>query len=131
MLEEYDLGKILKDAAMEDNTVIITTLNEAWAAPNSILDLFIESFRIGNGTRWLLNHLVIIALDRKAFLRCVSAHSYCFPLVTKGVDFSAEAYFMTADYLRMMWRRIDFLRSVLEMGYNFIFTVIWVSPSIF
>ncbi|KAI4303025.1 hypothetical protein MLD38_038706 [Melastoma candidum] len=128
VLEEYDLGKILKDAAMEDNTIIITTLNEAWAVPNSILDLFIESFRIGNGTRWLLDHLVIIALDRKAFLRCVAAHSYCFPLVTKGVDFSSEAYFMTADYLRMMWRRIDFLRSVLEMGYNFIFTdadVLW------
>lgn len=30
---------------------------------------------------------------------------------------------MTADYLKMMWRRIDFLRSVLEMGYNFVFTV--------
>ncbi|KAL7260118.1 hypothetical protein ACSBR1_005891 [Camellia fascicularis] len=33
-----------------------------------------------------------------------------------------EAYFMTPDYLKMMWRRIDFLRSVLEMGYNFVFT---------
>ncbi|XP_031271560.1 uncharacterized protein At4g15970-like isoform X2 [Pistacia vera] len=94
--EEYRLEKVLKNAAMEDNTVILTTLNEAWAAPNSVLDLFLESFRIGYGTRRLLNHL--------------------------------EAYFMTPDYLKMMWRRIDFLRTVLEMGYNFVFTdadVMW------
>ncbi|CAA3011336.1 uncharacterized protein At4g15970-like [Olea europaea subsp. europaea] len=36
---------------------------------------------------------------------------------------------MSEDYLKMMWRRIDFLRVVLEMGYNFIFTdadVMWL-----
>ncbi|KAL0406489.1 UNVERIFIED_CONTAM: hypothetical protein Slati_3962800 [Sesamum latifolium] len=36
---------------------------------------------------------------------------------------------MSADYLKMMWRRIDFLRSVLEMGYNFIFSdtdIMWL-----
>ncbi|KAK4737078.1 hypothetical protein R3W88_000775 [Solanum pinnatisectum] len=27
----------------------------------------------------------------------------------------------------MMWRRIDFLRVVLEMGYNFVFTVYFLS----
>ncbi|KAI3442762.1 Glycosyltransferase [Psidium guajava] len=113
---------------MEDRTVILTTLNEAWAAPNSILDLFLESFRIGDGTRRFLKHLVIVALDKKAFLRCVAVHTYCVALTTEGVDFSAEAYFMTPDYLKMMWRRIDFLRSILEMGYNFIFTdadILW------
>ncbi|KAF8021049.1 hypothetical protein BT93_G1463 [Corymbia citriodora subsp. variegata] len=126
--EKYRLEKVLKDAAMKDRTVIMTTLNEAWAAPNSILDLFLESFRIGDGTHRLLKHLVIIALDKKAFLRCVAVHTYCVALTTEGVDFSAEAYFMTSDYLKMMWRRIDFLRSILEMGYNFIFTdadILW------
>lgn len=117
------LEKVLKNAAMEDKTVILTTLNEAWAAPNSVVDLFLESFRIGDHTRRLLNHLVIIALDEKAFSRCVALHSHCYALVTQGVDFSKEAYFMFPDYLKMMWRRIDFLRVVLEMGYNFIFTV--------
>ena len=34
---------------MEDKTVIITTLNEAWAAPNTVIDLFLESFRTGQG----------------------------------------------------------------------------------
>lgn len=109
---------------MEGRTVILTTLNEAWAAPNSIIDLFLGSFRIGEHTRRLLNHLVIVALDEKAYLRCKEVHSHCFALVTEGIDFHKEAYFMTPAYLKMMWRRIDFLRSVLEMGYNFVFTVI-------
>lgn len=91
--------------------------------PGSIVDLFLESFRIGHHTRPLLNHLVIVALDDKAFRRCLSLHRHCYSLLTEDVDFSKEAYFMTPDYLKMMWRRIDFLRSVLEMGYNFIFTV--------
>lgn len=120
--DEYKLERVLKNAAMKDGTVILTTLNEAWAAPNSIVDLFLEGFRIGDGTRKLLKHLVIIALDERAFSRCLVVHIHCFALVTEGVDFSREAYFMTPDYLKMMWRRIDFLRSVLEMGYNFVFT---------
>ncbi|CAA0822747.1 Nucleotide-diphospho-sugar transferase family protein [Striga hermonthica] len=126
--EDRSLERVLKDAAMPDKSVILTTLNEAWAGPNSILDLFLESFRIGERTRRLLNHLVIVALDRKAFFRCRAVHSHCFALVTPGADFSREAYFMTPDYLNMMWRRIDFLRSVLEMGYSFVFTdadVMW------
>lgn len=126
--DEYELSKALKDAATENRTVILTTLNEAWATPNSVIDLFLESFRIGNQTRQLLNHLVIIAFDKKAFIRCLAIHVHCFSLVTEGVDFHSEAYFMSPDYLKMMWRRIDFLRTVLEMGYNFVFTdadVMW------
>lgn len=117
---------------MEDKTVILTTLNEAWAAPNTIIDLFLESFRIGHRTRRLLNHLVIVALDHKAYVRCMQLHTHCFALVTEGVDFHKEAYFMTPAYLKMMWRRIDFLRSVLEMGYSFVFTVItYISNTLF
>lgn len=120
---EYPLENILNEAAMKDRTVILTTLNEAWAAPNSVIDLFLESFRIGYRTRRLLNHLVIIALDQKAFMRCQKIHTYCYLLDSEDTDFHEEAYFMTPRYLKMMWRRIDFLRSVLEMGYNFVFTV--------
>ncbi|RDX78825.1 hypothetical protein CR513_40842 [Mucuna pruriens] len=119
---EYSLEKVLHEAAMKDRTVILTTLNEAWAAPNSVIDLFLESFRIGDRTRNLLNHLVIIALDRKAFARCQVMHTYCFSLVSEEAYSHEEAYFMTPRYLMMMWRRIDFLRSVLELGYNFVFT---------
>ncbi|XP_019054794.1 PREDICTED: uncharacterized protein At4g15970-like [Nelumbo nucifera] len=121
--KELSLDGILKKAAMEDKTVILAPLNEAWASPGSIIDIFIESFRIGNNTSWLLNHLIIVALDQKAYTRCLAVHTYCFALVTEGVDFSgSEAYFMTSDYLKMVLRKIDFLRSVLEMGYSFIFS---------
>lgn len=106
--------------------MVLTTLNAAWAAPGSVLDLFFESFRIGEETSQILDHLVIVALDAKAYNRCLELHKHCFSLVTDGVDFSREAYFMTRSYLKMMWRRIDLLRSVLEMGYNFVFTVNFV-----
>lgn len=112
---------------MPDKTVILTTVNEAWTSPNSILDLFLESFRIGVGTRQLLNHLVVIALDERAFSRCKDVHTHCYALSTEGVDFSQEAAFLSVDYLKMMWRRIDFLRHVLEMGYNFVFTVMYIN----
>lgn len=109
---------------MPDKTVIITTLNEAWIEPDSIFDLFLKSFRIGNQTLGLLKHLVVVALDKKAFDHCLGTlHLNCYYLTTEGVDFSGETNFNTWNYFSMMWRRIDFLRSVLEMGYNFVFTV--------
>lgn len=122
---------VLKRAAMSNKTVLITTLNEAWAEPNSVFDLFLESFRIGNQTLWLLKHLVVAALDQKAYARCLELHPNCYFLKTDGVDFSVEAHFMSPGYLKMMWRRIDFLRIVLDMGYNFIFTVHIVPSSPF
>ncbi|XP_043717836.1 uncharacterized protein At4g15970-like [Telopea speciosissima] len=129
------LEKVLKETAMEDNTVIITTLNEAWAHPGSIFDLFLESFQIGNQTRHLLDHLLVVALDQKAYNRCLAVHPHCFALTTKGLDFSGgEKYFMSPDYLKMMWRRILFLHSVLQLGYNFVFTdadIMWFRPKLY
>ncbi|CAI9095543.1 OLC1v1031526C1 [Oldenlandia corymbosa var. corymbosa] len=120
--ELVELSKVMEKTAMKDKTVVITTLNEAWAVPNSIFDLFLESFKIGNQTKWLLNHLVVVALDQKAYDQCLKVHPNCYKLKTEGIDFSSEAYFMTKDYLKMMWRRILFLQTVLDLGYNFIFT---------
>ncbi|XP_075516208.1 uncharacterized protein At4g15970-like [Primulina tabacum] len=124
------LESTLKEAAMEDGkTVIITTLNAAWTEPNSIFDLFLESFRIGNQTLHLLDHVMVVALDETAYARCLAAKLHCFNLTTSGVDFTGEAHFMSEDYLKMMWRRIDFLRVVLQMGFNFVFSdadVMWL-----
>ncbi|KAK3025993.1 hypothetical protein RJ639_042150 [Escallonia herrerae] len=120
--EDSDLESVLKKASTADKTVILTTLNEAWAAQNSVFDIFLDSFRIGNGTSRFLKHLVVIALDQKAYTRCSAIHPHCYTLSTDGIDFSGEAVFMTQDYLKMMWRRIDFLRTVLDLGYNFVFT---------
>ncbi|KAI5059351.1 hypothetical protein GOP47_0025670 [Adiantum capillus-veneris] len=123
--ETSDLQEILRKTAMPDNMVIITTLNEAWETPNSMIDLFLQSFT----TTSLLNHLLIVALDNKSYERCLGIHSHCFHLKTDGVDFSrTEKLFMTPDYLTMMWTRIDFLQQVLEKGFSFIFSdadILW------
>ncbi|XP_010926765.1 uncharacterized protein At4g15970-like [Elaeis guineensis] len=127
--EHEDLRRVLRNATMNDRTVILTTLNEAWAKPNSVLDLFFESFRIGEQTEQLLNHLVILAMDPKAFERCKSVHPHCYFLTTEGVDFTAEKRFMSQDYLKMMWKRLEFFHVILELGYNFLFTdmdVMWL-----
>ncbi|XP_078444554.1 uncharacterized protein At4g15970-like [Wolffia australiana] len=126
--DEIMLRTVLEKAAMGNRTVILTSLNEAWAAPGSIIELFFESFWTGENTKRFVEHLVIIALDEKAYARCRSMHVNCYPLKTEGVDFSTEKKFMTEDYLKMVWRKIEFLHSVLELGYSFIFTdadVIW------
>ncbi|XP_030454819.1 uncharacterized protein At4g15970-like [Syzygium oleosum] len=124
-----NLDRILEEASMEDKTVILMALNDAWAEPGSIFDVFLKGFEIGNGTHKLLDHLVIIALDHKAYVRCLKIHPHCYALLTRGTDFSGEADFMSPDYLQMMWRRIDFLREILEKGYSFVFTdtdIVWL-----
>jgi hypothetical protein len=103
--------------------VILTTLNQAWAEPGSIFDLFLESFQVGDNTQKLVNNLIIISMDQKAHARCLAIHPHCYALRTEGLNFSSEAYFMSEEYLKMMWRRIEFLGTVLEMGYSFVFTV--------
>ncbi|XP_047319550.1 uncharacterized protein At4g15970-like [Impatiens glandulifera] len=126
--EREKLKTILNRATMKDGkTVILTTLNNAWAAPNSVFDIFLESFEIGNDVKKLLNHLVVIALDYEAYSRCLVIHFHCYAFNSgqwevDNNDSSGEAYFMTSDYLEMMWKRIDFLQKVLELGFNFVFT---------
>jgi hypothetical protein len=118
-----ELEDVLSRASMGNKTVILTTLNKAWAANNTMIDLYLACFRQGHKIRHLLDHLVIVTLDQKAQDRCLQLHPHCFMLGTIGVDFSGEKLFMTKDYLRMMWRRIKFLEAVLKLEYNFIFSV--------
>ncbi|KAF0911058.1 hypothetical protein E2562_005444 [Oryza meyeriana var. granulata] len=126
--EDARLERVLRAAAMANDTVILTTLNSAWAEPGSVVDVFLESFRIGDDTRGLLDHLVMVSLDLAAHRRCQLIHPHCFALTTDGVDFSGQKNFMTDGYLKMMWRRIDFLSLVLTKGYSFVFTdtdIVW------
>jgi Nucleotide-diphospho-sugar transferase len=101
----------------------MTAINYAWAAPDSFLDLFFDSFYNGDQILHLLNHLIIVAMDQKAFDRCKSRHPHCYFLKVEGLNFSAEQSYMKGDYLEMMWRRNRFQQSILELGYNFLFTV--------
>lgn len=109
---------------MNDNkTVIIISINAAWAAPNSMFDLFLESLRKGNHTEGLTKHVLVVAMDPKAYRRCLAIHPHCYDLSPKDKDLSGEGFFMTQGYLDIIWRRVEFLIAVLEHGYNFIFSV--------
>ncbi|KAJ9141583.1 hypothetical protein P3X46_032103 [Hevea brasiliensis] len=124
-----DLESVLRAASMKDKTVILTSVNIAMAKPGFVLDVFLESFKIGNNTKKLLNHLVIITLDQKAYARCLAIHPHCFALKIQGLDLSSEAFFMTPIYLEVVWAKIHILATVLQKGYNFVFTdadVMWV-----
>ncbi|KAG6476519.1 hypothetical protein ZIOFF_065761 [Zingiber officinale] len=120
--QEMRLERVLRAAATPDKTVLMTSLNAFWSTPGSVLDVFLESFRIGDGTTALLDHLVIVAVDDKAYERCLAVHRHCFDFKVPGVDFSSEKVFNTPEYLDMMWARLDFLRLVLEKGFNFVFS---------
>ena len=108
---------------MDDRTVIVSVLNKAYAEENGMLDLFLRSFKQGDDTESLINHLLLVAVDRASFQRCKSLGLHCYKLVTNGVDFSKEGLYMSTDFIKMMWRRTLFLGDVLRHGYNFIFTV--------
>ena len=117
------LDIILENASTKDKNVIITNLNDAWVEPHSIFDLFLESFHIGNNTRRLVNHLVVVCVDEKAYNRCLALHPHCYHLRIEGLNSAGEAFFMSPDYLEIVWRKINFLAAILEKGYNFVFTV--------
>lgn len=185
-----ELVQVLKKAANDDNTVIMTQINNGFAAPGSLLDLFLESFHAGEDIEHLLNNLVIISVDQNAYdrwiacspfvsfsvfftlfylqqsttirsiiivivfgsllsfrhwshlmsinelgsvanllkewfgNRCKSLHPHCYLLRTEGTDYSKAQPFMSKDYLDMMWLRHKFQLSILELGFNFLFTVI-------
>jgi hypothetical protein len=122
---EYgDLEEVLARAAMADRTVIMTQINAAWTKPGSLLDLFFESFRNGEGgVARLLDHLVIVTMDPAAYAQCQLVHPHCYFLRTTGVDYRSEKFFMSKDYLEMMWGRNKFQQTIVELGYNFLFTV--------
>ncbi|KAL6638677.1 hypothetical protein ACP70R_023788 [Stipagrostis hirtigluma subsp. patula] len=125
-----DLEEVLRRAATKDRTVIMTQINAAWTRPGSLLDLFFESFRRGEGgVARLLEHLVIVTMDPAAYEGCQAVHRHCYFLRTStGVDYRSEKMFMSKDYLEMMWGRNRFQQTVLELGYNFLFTdvdVMW------
>ncbi|CAN1266707.1 Uncharacterized protein At4g15970 [Linum perenne] len=96
----------------------------ALARPGSMLDLFLESFWIGNGTQELLRHLVIVSLDDKAHERCQAVHPHCYKMSPKGLisNLTGDALFMTQEYLAVVWRKIELVASVLQLGYDLILT---------
>ena len=92
------------------------------AAVCSLLaDLYLDSFKNGEDTAHLLNHLVVVALDARGFDRCKAVHPHYHPNAT-SVDMSSAKRFMSPDYLELVWTKLVFQQRVLELGYNFLFT---------
>src|SRR4051812_7006770 len=97
--EDARLERVLRAAAMANDTVILTTLNWAWGERGSVVDVFLESFRLGGGPRELLDPLVIVSPALAAHRRCRQIHAHCLAVATEGVDFSVQKNFMTDGYL--------------------------------
>ncbi|TYJ04650.1 hypothetical protein E1A91_A12G106500v1 [Gossypium mustelinum] len=129
-----ELELALRKASMPNRTVIIAVINKAYVERSvneeaTMLDLFLESFWVGENTRPLLEHLLLVAVDQTAYERCQFRRLHCYRLVTEGVDFAGEKVYMSQDFINMMWRRTLFLLEILKRGYNFIFTdidVMWL-----
>ena len=81
-----------------------------------MFDLFLHSFLLGEGTRSLIDHLLIVAVDRTAYNRCRSLYLNCFRWETDGVDFEGEKFYMSEDFIDMMWKRTFFLLEILKRG---------------
>ncbi|KAK4282258.1 hypothetical protein QN277_013655 [Acacia crassicarpa] len=128
--EREKLEQVLSRATMPDRTVILTMLDEAWASPGSVLDIFLRSFRVGEGTERFLDHLVIIVMDAEAFNYCRSLHPYCFyPSIFSHYLRSIAQSTTSPDHNVYIWKRNYVLLQVLELGYNIIFTdadVMWL-----
>jgi len=125
---EQELERLLRAVADEDRTVIMTSVNEAWAAQGSLLDLFLESFRNGEKISHFVDHLLIVALDAGALERCRAVHPHCYLLpppagdAGNSSDLSEEKVFMSKDYIDLVWSKVRLQQMILELGYNFLFT---------
>ncbi|KAF8028557.1 hypothetical protein BT93_E1246 [Corymbia citriodora subsp. variegata] len=128
------LGSALARAATPDKTLIIAVVNRAYAeqgvdSDKTMLGLFLESFWLGEGTRGLLDHVLVVAVDEVAYQRCLFQRLHCYRLETEGVDFRGEVVYMSEGFVKMMWARTLFLTEVLRRGYSFVFTdtdIMWL-----
>ncbi|XP_020192793.1 uncharacterized protein At4g15970 [Aegilops tauschii subsp. strangulata] len=123
------LAELLPRVAMDDGTVIITSVNEAFARPGSLLDLFRGSFRDGEGIAHLLNHTLIVAADPGALALCEAVHPHCYLLQVMAAGVSSANGFLTRSYLELVWSKLTFQHRVLQLGYNYLYTdldVMWL-----
>jgi hypothetical protein len=128
--EQDELARLLAAVADEDRTVIMTSVNEAWAAQDSLLDLFLESFRAGERIAHFADHLLVVALDAGALERCRAVHPHCYllPAAAAGRNLSDAKVFMSKDYIDLVWSKVRLQQRILELGYNFLFTdvdILW------
>ncbi|BFG23057.1 hypothetical protein CerSpe_093310 [Prunus speciosa] len=124
------LESALSEASMANKTVIIAIVNKAYVEGDKpMLDMFLDGFWLGEDTRGLISHLLLVAVDQTSFERCKFLRLHCYKLEADGADFEAEELYMSQDFIKMMWRRTLFLKEMLKRGYSFVFTdidVLWL-----
>ncbi|XP_071734348.1 uncharacterized protein At1g28695-like [Rutidosis leptorrhynchoides] len=130
LMYKDELEVALEGASMANKTVIIVIANKAYTEGNKpMLDIFLDGFWLGEDTRRLKKHLLIVAIDQMAFERCMFLRLFCYRLKTDDGNFVDEKIYMSKDFVKMMWLRTRFLRDVLRLGYSFVFTdmdVLWL-----
>ncbi|KAF8648597.1 hypothetical protein HU200_064641 [Digitaria exilis] len=115
-VEFAGLAELLPKVAMEDKTVILTPVNEAWARPGSLLDLYLESFKNGEDIAHLVNHVLVVALDSLGFDRCKAVHPHCYLLqVPTAGNMSSSKRFMSKEYLELVWTKLTFQQRDADM----------------
>ncbi|XP_043718000.1 uncharacterized protein At1g28695-like [Telopea speciosissima] len=131
--DELEMALARASMVKYNKTVIIAIINKAYAdggiKGKTMLELFLEGFWVGEDTRDLVDHLLLVAMDQIAFDKCKFMKLHCYKLETEGVDYGGEKLFMSQEFIKMMWRRTLFLGDVLKRGYSFIFTdmdVMWL-----
>jgi hypothetical protein len=123
------LAELLPKVATDDRTVIITSVNEAFARPGSLLDLFRESFYAGEKISHLLDHLVVVAIDGAAYHHCRRVHPFCYLLrANTSMNLSSASNYMSDAYVELVWAKLELQQRVLQLGYNFLYTdvdIVW------
>ncbi|CAO2167543.1 unnamed protein product [Urochloa humidicola] len=123
------LAELLSKVATEDRTVILTTVNEVWTRPNSLLDIFLGGLRGGEDTAHLVDHVLIVTVDAGSFQGCKAVHPHCFLLEVKSFDMNRAKTFGTREYVEMTWFKLSIQLRALELGYNFLYTdadILWL-----
>jgi hypothetical protein len=78
----------------------------------------------GEDTTQLLNHVLVVALDPAGLDHCKAKHPHCYLLELKpATNLSSAERFMSKDYLELVWTKLTFQQTILELGYSLLFTV--------
>ncbi|XP_071683732.1 uncharacterized protein At4g15970-like [Lolium perenne] len=124
------LAELLPKVATDDRTVIITSVNEAFARPGSLLDLFRESFYAGEKINHLLDHVLVVAVDAAAYHHCRRVHPFCYLLqANTSMNLSSASNYMSDAYVELVWAKLELQQRVLQLGYNFLYTdvdIVWL-----
>ena len=86
------LEAALSEASMENKTVVIAIVNKAYVEGDKpMLDLFLDSLWLGEDTRKLVDHLLLVAVDETSFERCKFLRLHFYRLqMDDGVDSNGE-----------------------------------------